>query len=236
MKKSIAGTNGESRMVIPPLDAASEEQHLTIKAPRLYVASFKIMGEAPYMQNRFSQKSLNTMIDTQKEGSTTRGKKKREPKDFDAAYEGALYRPKAGGYGIPAAAFRLAMIDACRTVGYKMTHAKLAAFVIADDFDEIDGTPLVKLYGTPRKHTMHARNSDGSTDVRTRPLWEDWHAVVRVRYDADMFNESDITNLMMRVGLQVGVGEGRPYSKNSAGLGFGTFTLDGEIKVGKHGH
>jgi hypothetical protein len=37
---------------------------------------------------------------------------------------------------------------------------------------------------------------------------------------------------MARVGLQVGIGEGRPDSKNSAGMGWGLFTIE-EAKEGK---
>ena len=53
--------------------------------------------------------------------------------------------------------------------------------------------------------------------------------MVRIRYDADMFAQEDIYNLMMRVGQQVGIGEGRPDSKNSAGMGWGLFDLDAEV-------
>jgi hypothetical protein len=40
-----------------------------------------------------------------------------------------------------------------------------------------------------------------------------------------MLTEADIANLIARVGLQVGIGEGRPDSKQSAGLGFGLFEI-----------
>jgi hypothetical protein len=36
---------------------------------------------------------------------------------------------------------------------------------------------------------------------------------------------TDVTNLMQRVGQQVGIGEGRNDSKMSAGMGWGCFTL-----------
>jgi hypothetical protein len=48
---------------------------------------------------------------------------------------------------------------------------------------------------------------------------------VRVQYDADQFTATDAANLMTRVGAQVGIGEGRPDSKMSAGMGWGTFKL-----------
>lgn len=120
------------------------------------------------------------------------------------------------------------MISACRTVGYKMTHAKLAAFVLADGFEEDDGTPLIRIYGVPKRHTTYARNDNGSVDIRVRPMWETWHAIVRVRFDADMFSPTDVVNLMMRVGMQVGIGEGRPDSKNSGGMGWGLFSIAAE--------
>jgi len=40
-----------------------------------------------------------------------------------------------------------------------------------------------------------------------------------------MFTSSDVVNLFNRVGAQVGIGEGRPDSKASAGLGFGLFEI-----------
>lgn len=209
---------------------SADTKSVEIKAPRLHVVEFEIVGTAPYVQHRFSAKAINQIIATQEAGTQAKSKMKREPKDFGDVYQQAMHISKDGWHGIPAGAFRNAMISACRTVGYKMTHAKLAAFVLADGFDAVDGTPLVRIYGTPHRHTSHARNDNGSVDIRVRPMWDDWSAVVRVRYDADMFSESDVANLMMRVGMQVGIGEGRPDSKNSAGMGWGMFMLKQEAK------
>lgn len=203
----------------------AQQTAVTIKAPRFKTIEFKIEGTAPLVIHKFSAKARNQIIATQEAGSQAAGKKKREPKDFDAVYKGAMHLSREGWNGIPAGAFRNAMISACRTVGYKMTHAKLAAFVLADGFEEDDGTPLIKIHGTPKKHTTYARNDNGSVDIRVRPMWEKWYSIVRVRFDEDMFSAEDVANLMMRVGMQVGIGEGRPDSKNSAGMGWGTFSI-----------
>jgi hypothetical protein len=167
------------------------------------------------------------MKEAQEAGSAGRNKRKREGKDFEAAYEGAMHLSSEGWWGIPAPAFRNAMISACRTVGFKMTVAKLSVFVLPDGFDKDDGTPLVKiLKGTPRQHEGLVRLATGVADIRIRPMWAPgWEAEVRVRFDADQFTATDVAHLMMRVGMQVGVGEGRPDSKNSAGMGWGTFNL-----------
>jgi hypothetical protein len=200
---------------------------LEIKAPHFEIMELRIEGTAPLVQHKFSAKARNQIIATQQAGSQAKGKRVREPKDFDAVYQGAMHIAKDGWCGIPAGAFRNAMISACRTVGYKMTHAKLAAFVLADGYEEDDGTPLIRIYGEPKRHTTYARNDNGSVDIRVRPMWDEWHALVRIRYDADMFSAGDVANLMMRVGMQVGIGEGRPDSKNSAGMGWGTFSIAG---------
>lgn len=187
---------------------------------------FAIVGDSPYVQNKFSAKATAQIVATQKAGSVAQSKRERKPKDFDALYEAAMHIAKEGWHGMPAPAFRNAMISACRTCGVKMTHAKLGVFIIADGYDP-DGTPLVKITrGKPRMHVGPARNDNGSVDIRARPMWDPgWEAKVTVRYDADMFSMTDVTNLMVRVGAQVGIGEGRPDSKDSAGVGWGTFEV-----------
>ena len=122
------------------------------------------------------------------------------------------------------------MISACRLVGFKMTIGKLSIFILGDGFDADEGTPLVKIEGTPRKLEMYARNETGVCDIRIRPQWIEWKCKLKVRYDAEQFSQSDIANLLLRAGMQVGVGEGRPDSKKSVGMGWGTFTLKGGSK------
>lgn len=206
------------------------KQIVTIKAPNFATSLFVICGTAPYVQHKFSQKAQTKIRATQSEGSTAKKGAKREPRNFDADYEAAKYVSEGGWNGIPASAFRNAMISACRTVGYQMTRAKLAVFIEADGFDREDKTPLVKITeGKPEKFEAMARNDNGSADIRVRPLWAPgWRAELRVRFDADMFTPQDIANLLLRVGQQVGIGEGRPDSKNSAGLGWGLFNLVNE--------
>ena len=65
-----------------------------------------------------------------------------------------------------------------------------------------------------------------TVDLRARPMWDSgWSATVRVTFDLDQFSLQDVGNLMMRVGRQVGIGEGRPDSRNSAGMGWGLFDI-----------
>jgi len=206
-------------------EAPQATQTTVIKAADIRSIAFNIKGTAPYVQARFSGKAMQAMMSKMAAGSVAAGKKVRNPRDFDEDYRNAMHMSTEGWHGIPASAFRQAMISACRLVGFKMTLAKLSVFVVADGFDAVDGIPLIKLQGKPERVDMAVRNQTGVADIRVRPMWREWTSLVKVRYDADQFSSTDVANLMNRVGMQVGIGEGRPDSRESAGLGWGTFSL-----------
>lgn len=205
-------------------DASSTR--VVIEPPKIGVASIRIVGIAPYVQHKFSKKAREQMMAKQRQGDQAKKERKREAKDFEQVYKDAMHVSREGWVGIPAPSFRNAMISACRLVGFKMTHAKLSVFIEADGFDVDDGTPLVRIIGEPRVHESYVRNDTGVADIRWRPMWEKWSAVVRIRFDLNQFSAPDIVNLLARAGLQVGIGEGRPDSKNSAGMGWGIFEIE----------
>lgn len=206
--------------------AAPTEEIVAIQPPDFRLLELQIEGDSPLVINRFSAKAMDMMRATQEAGSAAKSKKTREPKDFTALFENAKHVSEDGWEGIHAAAFRNGAISACRACGFKMTHAKLAFSVYADGIDRVDGAPLVRLtHGTAEQYVAPTRNATGVVDLRCRPMYRQWGAKLRIRYDAGMLSAADVTNLIMRVGLQVGIGEGRPDSKASAGLGFGLFSV-----------
>lgn len=189
---------------------------------------FTLRGTSHISVHRFSEKARKQIQATQEAGSTSRSKKKREPKDFHAEFVAAQYRTKDGWRGIHAAALRHGMIGACRLVNFKMVMAKLALFVEPDGYDELDGTPLVRIWGPdPEMWIAPVNNDGGGKDLRSRPRWSpgEWELRPCVRYDASIFTESDVANLIQRVGAQLGVCEGRPCSPDSPGLDYGLFDL-----------
>ena len=205
---------------------APKTEELAIKAPNIQELEIGIIGMAPLMICRFSQKAMEQMMAAHEAGSAGRTKRARPKRDFDADFEGARHKSTEGWDGIHAAAFRNGMISACRLVGFKMTIAKMAVFVTPDGFDIVDGVPLVRIHGgDPVKRVMHTRNATGVIDLRARPAWDKWGCDLRISFDADQFTAGDVLNLLARVGAQVGVGEGRPDSRSSAGMGVGMFRL-----------
>jgi hypothetical protein len=199
---------------------------VSISPPKFKTVSFLITGTAPYVQCRFSEKAKNNMRGKHAAGSQGNKVIKKEPKDFELLFKQSQHKCD-GWNGIPASAFRAAMIDACRLVGFKMTLAKLSIFVEGDGLCDYDQIPLVKLLNTqPEKIESIAWNETGVPDIRVRALFPiGWQAEPRIKFDLDQFSVEDITNLLMRVGQQVGIGEGRPNSKKSFGMGWGHFEL-----------
>lgn len=204
-----------------------EEKSVSVTIPpvKMETVKFRIVGTAPYVQARFSEKARIQMEEKHKAGSTAKGKKERKPRDFEDEYRQAMHIATDGWPGLPASSIRAAMISACRLVNFKMTLAKLSIFVKADGLDKVDGVPLIRLDGKHEMNIGPVRNETGVIDLRARPMWREWEAVVRIEFDTDQFTLTDVTNLLQRVGIQVGLGEGRPDSRKSAGLGWGTFRI-----------
>ena len=211
---------------------SAQSTTVSIRPPNFGVASFHVRGIAPLVIHRFSAKTKLQMKTKMETGKASSSKRNREAKATDDLYEEARYRSPEGWDGFNASAVRAAMISACRLVNFKMTLAKLSLFVEADGADATEPQiPLIRIFGQPQKQEDMARVETGQPYVTVRAAYHGWWAVIRIRYDGDQFTLQDVTNLMMRVGMQVGIGEGRPDSKNSAGMGWGLFTIVEEEKT-----
>jgi hypothetical protein len=195
----------------------------------MQVAEYRLRGTAPLMTAKFSTRIVAKIQAKHRAGGLAdkAGKGGREARDFERDALEATYRSETWA-GINASAFRCAMISACRLVGYKMTLAKLSIHVIADGLDDTSGTPLVRIHGPdPEADVRPVRNASGVMDLRARPMWRTWEVRLKVRFNAAQFTVADVARLLQHAGECVGVGEGRPDSRESAGIGYGTWELMG---------
>jgi hypothetical protein len=201
------------------------ETTIIVSPPRFGQATFLIEGNAPLVMLRFGAKAelMRIMAEEKAKGV----KKERPPRDYLAEYEDAQHRAAEGWAGFPASAFRAMLIRTCTIVGFKMTEARMSLFTVAHGFDAEEGTPLVRITkGEPHMCSHHVRNANGAVDVRVRAMWDaGWQAEVTQQWDNDQFKLADVTNLISRAGMQVGLLEGRPSSKSSGGMGWGTFQI-----------
>lgn len=206
------------------------KRSVVIQPVRFQRASFKLIGmsDVPLVIHRFSAKTKIEMKLKMETGKAASSKKNREAKDTDQTFNEARYVSREGWDGFHAGSLRKALISACRLVNFKMVLAKLSVFVEKDGVDEAEPQiPLVRIRECePRKQEDMARVETGQPYVTIRAAYDNWIAEPTIRWDADQFTLDDVTNLLARVGQQVGIGEGRPDSKNSAGMGWGLFDIE----------
>ena len=180
------------------------------------------------IMHRFGPKARKMMEDIQA-GKARNKKEKRDPKsEFLEAMYVASGNPGEKGcvYGMPAAAFKKCIVSACRFVdGLTMVLCRGALFVISDARESRDGTELVtiKTSKVPHMRTDTVRLPNGSTDLRYRPGFDKWSAVVTVQYNTNVITPGAIINLMTHAGFSVGVGDDRPERQ---GNNHGRFDVD----------
>ena len=208
--------------------AFGKKEIVEITPPKFKTGVFNVIGVTQLVMHKFSSKMRLQMKAKQEAGSSAKTNRRRDPKDFDDCYKQAFHVSTEGWYGIPATAFKNAMVTACKLVGFVMTRAKIAIFVEADGVDADEGVGLLKIEGKPDRLEMIVRLETGVPDICVRPRWEKWSLKLRVTFDESILTLNDITNLLVRAGLQVGVGEGRPDSSKSCGMGWGTFRVEGK--------
>ena len=203
-----------------------KREKVIVPALNLERGCFLIEGDTIMVQNKFSEKAKQEMIRVQEAGSRSRKGIKKEPKDFKKMFEQSQHLSTEDWPGIPASAFRSGVISACRLVGFKMTLAKLSLFVVADGYDKDDSTPLCRITKGKAQYRDDAVRIQKTCDIHARAMFQPgWQAKISLEWDADQFSLTDVSNLMVRLGKQVGIGEGRPDSRSSAGMGWGTFKL-----------
>ena len=79
-------SNGATQTASPPA------MSVIIRPLHELSMGFRLHGEAPYMQCRFSQKAIAKIQETHRQGQQARSKRIREARDFDDDYEQAKHK------------------------------------------------------------------------------------------------------------------------------------------------
>jgi hypothetical protein len=195
--------------------------------------SIPIIGVTPLITQRWSEKSRNQMLSKQQ----TKARAAKEAKDPEANFEAARYRLVDGADGMPATAFKAAIVHAARLFsGVTQVSLKQMLLVLPDGIDS-RGDQLVRLeYDTVTMREDTPRNASGVADLRYRPQYDGWRAVLRIQVVAGQIDAQSLVALVDAAGSG-GVGEWRPTSPKSATGSYGTFQVDpdrteafGEVK------
>lgn len=197
---------------------------------REYVVT--IRGTAPYVPRRFGFSAQAQIEETYRAGPRRGTKTSRPEFTPDAEAAACLYRFPDGGYGIPALAVRRAIIDAAPIAGYVKKRVAGAVEVVADGVDQETQMPLVRLKSPHEPRIFASRVVvHGQAAVRYRKAFLEWSSTFLVRVDPRVLDAQGLRELLEVAGRHVGLGEGRPGSPRSPGLGWGRFEVV-EIREG----
>lgn len=201
-----------------------EAQQVTIKRINTKTIQVPIISTAPLIVHRFSEKAKRAMLDAMQGRKTPR-----ENKDPEAEYLAAFYRFADEGYGFPSIAFKSAIVGAARYFGkdVKMTELKQFIFVDGELGCDLPPQKLVRIEGEPVMREDVVTVGRGGTDLRYRPMFSEWHALLTVIYTESQFTLDSVLSLVDAGGLGVGVGEWRPQRNGD----FGTYKVDTTKKV-----
>lgn len=201
----------------PPIEAAAIE----ISQIGVETLLVPIIGTSALIVHRFSEKAKRQMLDAMQ------GRKSpKQPKDPQAEYEAAFYHLKDGSPGFPAIAFKSCTVGGARFyAGLTMTALKQAVFFKGEPGS--DGQPLVKIVGTPQMREDVVRVGRNGADLRYRPEFPEWTAILEVVYVKSALTRGSVLSLIDAGGLGIGVGEWRPEKDG----GFGTFRIDPDRNV-----
>lgn len=188
-----------------------------------------IVGTSPLVVHRFSEKAKRQMLDAMQ------GRKSpKVAKDPEADYLGAFYRfpdtpegePASGQSGVPAIAFKGATIGGARFYS-GVTMTELRQFLFFRGELGVDGQQLFRIEGEPRMREDVVRVNRGGTDLRYRPEYPEWSAILKVVYVKSALTRNSVLSLIDAGGMGVGVGEWRPERRGD----FGCYQVDQNREV-----
>lgn len=176
-----------------------------------------LVGTAPLIMHRFSEKAKRAMLDAMQGRKTPK-----TPKNPQAEYEAAFYRMKdPDTFGLPVISFKAATVGGARFYG-QITMTALKQYLFFKGEIGADGLPLSRITGEPHMREDVVRVNRGGTDLRYRPEFPEWSTTVEVVYVTSALTRESVLSLIEAGGLGVGVGEWRP-EKDGA---FGTYCID----------
>jgi hypothetical protein len=182
-----------------------------------------IVGTAPLLVHRFSEKAKRKMLDAQQ------GKKNvKEFRDPQSEYEASMYRLDNDRYGFPSVAFKSCTVGAARFYGkdVRMTDLRQCLF-FRGEVSKQDGQMMAEIVGEPRMREDVVRLSISSTDLRYRAEFVEWSATLDVIFVSTAISQDSVLSLIDAGGMGVGVGEWRPEKSGANG----TFMLDSSREV-----
>lgn len=179
--------------------------------------ALQIVGLTPLIPHKWAEKAISQMRSKQS-GEAVAPLPPKEAQN--EAYQATYWLPD-GRPGMPATAFKAAMVGACRLFDQPpMVMAKVLFYVEGEGPEQlvpIDCESIEMREDLPR-------NSNGNPDLRYRNQLVNWSATLVIRYIASRISEASIVALVDAAG-KGGVGDWRPSAPKSATGMYGTWEI-----------
>lgn len=177
-----------------------------------------LVGTAPLIVHKFSEKAKRQMLDAMQGRKTPK-----VAKDPEADYLSSMYRHDDDGYGMPVIAFKAATVSAARFYDKSVSMTALRQFMFFDaEFSKVEGQKMARIVGDPHMREDVVRVGMGGTDLRYRAEFTEWQTSVDITYVVSQLTRDSVLSLVDAGGMGVGVGEWRPEKKGD----FGTYSID----------
>lgn len=181
------------------------------------VLRINIEGKTPLIPHKWSEKALRLMREKQFGNKVREAKPPKNPEE-DAHQ--SCYWFAEGVPGMPATAFKAAIVDATRFFeGVTAVMARQLFYVVGDGPDQ-----LVRIDGKPEIFEGTPRNSGGTVDLRYRMRIFPWKATLVVSWVQGQIDPESVLALVDAAG-RGGVGDWRPSSPKSKTGTFGTWRV-----------
>lgn len=216
-------TKSRARRVAPPTPPDEAESGgapaaTPIDIPRISLSrvEVEIEGVTPLITHAWSAKSKKMMLDAQQQATTT----KKAPKNPEQDFQDSRYRLPNGRDGLPATAFKSAIVTAARHFEkITLVALKSAVFVTGEGPEQ-----LVPIVGDAVMREDTVRIASGTADLRYRPVYWPWSATLVIEYVPTVLTATSVVALVDAGGLS-GVGEWRPSAPKSFTGSFGRFRV-----------
>lgn len=193
---------------------------IRLKPIQVHRVDVPIRGITPVIPHKWSEKALRAMREKQS-GSTVQ--QRHEAKvPLDEAEGCAYYLPDGVTPGIPATAFKAAIVGAIRLFdGLTMKAGQQMVFTEGVGPDQLIA---IEDYTREIREDL-PRNANGSPDLRYRYAYYPWKLTLPVRYMPSQIDLTSVLSLVGAAGLG-GVGDWRPSAPKSHTGTFGMFEID----------
>lgn len=191
---------------------ATKTQEVSIKPIEIANFDLKIVGITPLLMEKMSNKIREQLKDL----VTGKGKEKKKVRNFEEEVKDKIHRDPKGNIGFPASGFKKAMVEAAPYLeGMDKKKAKGSFFIIGD----LQGDLVPIKF--KRQVTNEAMGRDSGINRAPREIWrpefQDWSAVLKIRYNNGQISPNQIVELCKLAGFHIGVGSWTPQHGGSYG-------------------